>query len=242
MTPLGLPLWWPRAIVFEDSDWLAIDKPSGLLCHNSADLRPDRLPNLSLAGLARLHCGLPRIHLTHRLDRETSGLVLFAKRSTAARLAQLSFAQRMVEKRYLAILQGRLSTPIVCRWPIRPDPARRGAMREDRGGHGLTAHTEFHPLAVGSRHTWVEIHPLTGRTHQIRVHAKALGHPILGDPLYDPRPRPEGDFNNGCALPTRLPLHCHSLAFLSAALPEKLEAPIPAEILVLAQTLCGSAL
>lgn len=125
----------------------------------------------------------------HRLDQATSGLVLMARNAEAQRRLSLAFEQRQVYKRYIAIVQG-LVAPTPCAWegihlPIAADWERR-PLRIIDALHGKPSHTRWRALAhdAATGTTRVELEPVTGRTHQLRVHLAAIGHPILGDALY----------------------------------------------------------
>ncbi|MBX9602295.1 MAG: RNA pseudouridine synthase [Bryobacteraceae bacterium] len=168
-------------ILFEDSELLAVNKPGGVVCHPSK-----RGPRSSLIGAAREFRGLDPLHMPSRLDRETSGVVVFAKNKAAGSRLQKQIELRQVSKRYLAILQGRLERRMEIREPIGlcPDAAVkiRRAVRPD----GKSAVTAFEPLETSANYTFVAALPQTGRMHQIRVHAAWAGHPIAGDKIYGP--------------------------------------------------------
>ena len=194
-------------ILYEDRSVLVIDKPAGWLLAPSHWRQTRR--NLQGALEADLLAGafwararnLKFLRFVHRLDAETSGVLLLAKsRGAVGPLSEL-FERREVEKRYLAVVHG---TPAREQWrcqePIGDDPAGAGRMRVDRRT-GKEAETRFRVLAARNHPRWgdlslIEALPLTGRTHQIRVHLQAGGHPVLGDWLYAGRsaalrPRPE---------------------------------------------------
>lgn len=179
------PLIEPKAlaswIVHEDDDYIVVDKPGWVVCHPSKNG-----PWSSLVGALREYTGCDTLHLVSRLDRETSGIVVVARNPAAARLLQKTLERRRVEKEYLAILEGELSHPIVVSQPIRGDGA--SAVRVKQAvGFSRTAKfsmTEFQPLAVGGDYTLAQVVPITGRKHQIRIHAQWLGHSVVGDKLY----------------------------------------------------------
>jgi tRNA pseudouridine32 synthase/23S rRNA pseudouridine746 synthase len=137
---------------------------------------------------ARVRAAFPEARLVHRLDRDTSGLVVFARSPLAQRHLGWQFERRQVAKTYIARVagilarsEGRIDAPLICDWPNRPrqmvDPIR-----------GKPAATLWRVLAREPAATRLELRPVTGRSHQLRVHCLAMGHPILGDPLYgDPR-------------------------------------------------------
>jgi 23S rRNA pseudouridine1911/1915/1917 synthase len=124
--------------------------------------------------------------MVSRLDRETSGVVVFAKNQTAGRVLQKAMQERRAAKTYLAIVEGVLGQPRIVEEPIGPDPASEFVSRRWVHVQGQFAATEFNPVAHRDSYTLVEIHPITGRRHQIRVHAAFIGYPIVGDKLYGP--------------------------------------------------------
>lgn len=168
-------------VLYEDSDLLAIDKPGGVVCHPSK-----RGPRSSLIGAAREFRGLDVLHMPSRLDRETSGVVVFAKNKTAGSRLQKQIELRQVSKRYLAILEGRLERRIEVREPIGLCPAAAVKTRRAVSAGGKPAVTVFEPLETRASYTLVAVLPETGRMHQIRVHAAWAGHPIVGDKIYGP--------------------------------------------------------
>ena len=179
------PAEFPRWIVEQDDDVIVLNKPGDVVCHPSKNG-----PWSSLVGACREHLGLPRVHLVYRLDRETSGVMVFAKNARAAARLQTAVEGRRVRKLYLAILCGELRAPVTVDEPLGRDLASPVAARQAvvRGPEGRPAVTEFEPVAWGGGYTLARVRPRTGRQHQIRVHAAALGHPLLGDKLYGPDP------------------------------------------------------
>jgi len=201
-------------IVYEDRGILAIDKPPGWMLAPSAWDRTGR--NLQRALESSLRGGdfwarsrhLKYLRFIHRLDAETSGLMLLAKNVGVLKAFQTLFETRRVEKIYLAVVQGVPQTASwVCRWPLAPDPEQKGKMRigeeamSNREGYRRSrrpsrvhetkpAETRFHVLQSGPDSALVEARPVTGRTHQIRVHLAASGYAVLGDGLYGGKPAP----------------------------------------------------
>ena len=191
--------------VYEDDDLLVLCKPSGLLCV------PGRGPDKQDCLSARAQQRWPGALIVHRLDQATSGLVLMARHIDAQRRLGHAFAERQVHKRYQAVVQGQLGgndgawhdidLPIAADWARRPlrviDPAL-----------GKPSLTRWRALAhdTAARTTRLELEPVTGRTHQLRVHLAAIGHAILGDALY-------ADAATQAQAP-RLLLHASQLAFM----------------------------
>jgi 23S rRNA pseudouridine1911/1915/1917 synthase len=180
ITPEELGAW----ILNESPDLLLLNKPPHVVCH------PSRYgPWSSLIGACREYLGDDVLRMPFRLDRETSGALLFARnRETGSRLQRAVQARRF-RKTYHAILTGELREPVTVTGAIGPDAnaeffSRRAVVAEG----GEEAETEFIPIAAGNGYTLVEVHPHTGRRHQIRVHAAWLGHPLVGDKLYGPDP------------------------------------------------------
>lgn len=168
-------------ILYEDDALLAVDKPAGLVTH-PAYKHPDG--TLSDAIFARQAAkGEGRPWLLHRLDRETSGVVLFAKTVEARRAIVRQFEQHRVRKLYLAVTSGRLTPERgILEAPLRRDPAdRRSTIVDDAG---QPAATRYEVLAARDGYALVRAEPLTGRTHQIRAHMAHLGAPLLGDTRY----------------------------------------------------------
>ena len=177
ITPEELRSW----ILAETADWLAVNKPAGVVCHPSK-----HGPWSSLVGAAREYLGEAVLHMPSRLDRETSGIVVLARRREAGSLMQRAIQAGRVRKRYLAVLEGELREPRLVDLPIGRAPASavflKQAVRED----GQPARTQFIPLDWRGGKTLARVEPETGRLHQIRVHAAAIGHPVAGDKLYGP--------------------------------------------------------
>jgi tRNA pseudouridine32 synthase/23S rRNA pseudouridine746 synthase/23S rRNA pseudouridine955/2504/2580 synthase len=182
-------------ILHEDAGLLVLDKPAGQL--TIPGRQPEARPSLNEEAETTLGC---RLWIVHRIDRETSGLVIFAKDATTHRALCMQFEKRTVDKRYLALVRGRIEEAGEITRPIRECGSGRSAVA-DRGGK--TARTLFTPLEQFPEATLLEVRIETGRRHQIRVHLYALGHPLIGDPLYG-ADRPVGGGS-------RLMLHAHSL-------------------------------
>lgn len=167
-------------ILYEDADLLLADKPAGLLSV------PGKGEHLADCLIARLQRAFPTVRLVHRLDRDTSGVMVFALTEHAQRHLNQQFETRKTRKTYLARVVGRLEPrtgevdlPLIVDWPNRP---RQKVCHET----GKPALTGWKVMKSSDGETRLRLFPQTGRTHQLRVHMLALGHPILGDPFYAP--------------------------------------------------------
>jgi 23S rRNA pseudouridine1911/1915/1917 synthase len=175
-------------VVYEDAHLLVLHKPAGLVCHpTKGDVYS------SLASRIRLYRGAGSpAHLINRLDRETSGLVVVGSTDAAARMLRRLWEERRVRKTYWAIVRGRLEGFHQVEAPLGPDPESPVAIKDRVRPDGAAARTDVLPVAAfereGQLFTLVEVHPLTGRKHQIRLHLAHLGHPVLGDKLYGADP------------------------------------------------------
>jgi tRNA pseudouridine32 synthase/23S rRNA pseudouridine746 synthase len=165
-------------IVYQDDDLLVLDKPSGLLAV------PGRGPNLQDCLSARVQTLHPAALVVHRLDRDTSGLIVMALNSAAQRHLSRQFAERTVEKRYVAVVFGAPQASAgSIELPIRKDFDRPPRHKVD-SVDGRPAITAWRLIEQSADRSRLEVAPLTGRSHQIRLHLATLGHPILGDNLY----------------------------------------------------------
>lgn len=186
----------PLNILHHDHEILLVDKPSGLLSV------PGKGEHLADCLIARVQAVFPETLLVHRLDRDTSGVMVFAMTRHAQRHLGLQFEKRQVKKTYVARVWGHVAEktgtvdlPLIVDWPNRPlqmvDPE-----------NGKPAITDWRVQRYEDQNTRIRLFPQTGRSHQLRVHMRALGHPILGDPFY--ATGPALDF-------ARLMLHAESL-------------------------------
>lgn len=168
----------PLSVLHEDAEVLLVDKPAGLLSV------PGKGPHLADCLLSRVQDAFPDALLVHRLDRDTSGVMIFALTPHAQRHLGLQFEKRMTKKTYIARVwgtpvdkTGTVDLPLIVDWPNRP----RQMVCWDTG---KPAQTDWRVLKSEGQTSRMRLQPHTGRSHQLRVHMKALGHPILGDPFY----------------------------------------------------------
>ncbi len=199
-------------ILHRDDALIAIDKPGSLL---SVPGRDPSEPN----ALALVQALAPEALTVHRLDRETSGVLVFALGKASLRALGQAFETRKVEKKYLALGQGRLERAASCELPLTPWTLGRVRIAEAGEPGALPASTELVPLDRFAEATFIECRPRTGRTHQLRVHLAALGHPLLFDERYSRKePLFARDLDPRAAQPdelvlARTPLHAASLRF-----------------------------
>ena len=185
------------SIVYQDDDLLIVNKPSGLLTV------PGKDPKHADCLISRVNRVFPTAKIVHRLDMATSGIICLAMHKEAHRNLSIQFQDRKTAKRYIARVFGKLEQqtgsvdlPLICDWPNRP----KQMVDHDNGKPSLT---HFKVLEYEQNATRVELTPITGRSHQLRVHMLSLGHPILGDKLYA---HPEA-----FAMAPRLQLHAEML-------------------------------
>ena len=175
----------PLSVIHVDEDILVVDKPSGLLTV------PGRTADLADCLASRADAAYPGATIVHRLDMDTSGVIILARNRTAHRHIGLQFEKRMTSKRYIACVEGRIDAnegtidlPLRCDWPNRP-------LQMVCHEQGRAAVTHWHVLTRADASTRLALTPQTGRSHQLRVHMATLGHPILGDSFYgDPTSAP----------------------------------------------------
>jgi tRNA pseudouridine32 synthase/23S rRNA pseudouridine746 synthase len=165
-------------VIFQDDDVLVLNKPSGLLSV------PGRKPEHKDSLQGRAQQQFPTATTVHRLDMETSGLMVMALNKAAHKHISSQFENRLIEKQYVARVIGKLpddsgsiDAPLICDWPNRPK-------QKIDHEHGKKALTHWRVLKHEEQTTLVELKPVTGRSHQLRVHMLHLGHPIVGDQLY----------------------------------------------------------
>lgn len=226
--PTVRPESLPLDIVYEDEYLLVVNKPAGMVVHPAARIVSGTLVNALLS-----HCpqvadvgGPDRAGIVHRLDRETSGLIVVAKNPETHASLQRQFKRRLVRKTYVALVEGQVHPREgIIEVPIGRDPKDRTRMAVSRTGR--PAITQYRVVEVFPQYTLLEVRPHTGRTHQIRVHLSWLGYPVVGDRVYGRRRQ--------TLLPDRHFLHACELAFTHPATGEKLvlSAPLPPELTAL---------
>ena len=180
----------PLDILFENGDLLVINKPAGMVVHPAAGHDTGTLVHAVLGYDQEMEGvgGEERPGVVHRLDKDTSGLILMAKNDRSHRWLQDQFRLRLVEKTYLALVDGHPPTPSGrVEAAIGRDPSHRKKMAIVNESRGREAVSEYKTLEKFPNHTLLEFHPLTGRTHQVRLHCAFLGCPIVGDSLYGRR-------------------------------------------------------
>ncbi len=215
----------PLDVVYEDKWLIVINKPAGLVVHPAPGHQSDTLVNAILARWPELR-GLEdrtRLGVVHRLDKDTSGLIVVARDEKTKIELQRQFKERQVRKVYLALVKGEVRPPRGrIEAPIGRDPRHRKKMAVVSGGR--EAVTEYAVIEYLPGYTFLEVHPITGRTHQIRVHFSHKGHPIAGDKVY----------GRGPSIPglNRPFLHAYSLTFKHPATGEEVtfKAPLPPEL------------
>jgi len=190
----------PLNIIYEDEDLIAIDKPAGLLSVMG------RLPEHQDSAYLRILEKHPLAKVTHRLDMATSGILMFAKHRDAEVAISKMFQARTVNKQYIALVQGHLTdsgsieAPLIADWPNRPK--QKVDFEIGKPAKTLYQHLNYE---AGEDQSRILLEPITGRSHQLRVHLAHIGHPITGDKLYHPNPA-QSSLN-------RMALHASYLAF-----------------------------
>lgn len=177
----------PLDVIFENSDVVVVNKPAGMVVHPAAGNWTGTLVNAILGSDIDLQGigGEERPGIVHRLDRDTSGIILIAKNDHAHQWLQNQFKNRKVQKTYLVLVDGKPPTPTGrIEAPLGRDTHHRKKMAVVPIKKGREAITEYKTLESFRKHTLLEVHPHTGRTHQIRVHLNYIGCPIAGDKVY----------------------------------------------------------
>jgi 23S rRNA pseudouridine1911/1915/1917 synthase len=217
----------PLDIIFENDDLIVVNKPAGMVVHPAAGHDSGTLVHAVLGYDPDLEGigGEERPGLVHRLDKETSGLIVLAKNERAHRWLQDQFRLRKVEKTYIALVDGKPPTPTGrVEAAIGRDQSHRKKMAIVSAAKGREAVSEYKTLETFKNHTLLEFHPQTGRTHQIRLHSLFLGCPIVGDSVYGKRKFTvdiDRHFLHAFRLKITLPGETQPRTF-EAALPEEL--------------------
>lgn len=225
------------SVIYEDNALIAVNKPSGLIVHPTGKNEEQTLTDWIIARYPKMEkVGEPlklssgetihRAGIVHRLDKDTSGVIIFAKNQESFLFLKKQFQEHTIKKTYRAFVYGRLpENEGSIKKPIGRD--RRGLLKSaatNARGRIREAVTDYKVLAKNKEFSYVDVFPRTGRTHQVRVHFKAIGHPIVCDPLYAPKrycPRELG----------RLALHALSLEFKNQSGELlRIEAPLPADM------------
>jgi 23S rRNA pseudouridine1911/1915/1917 synthase len=219
----------PVQVIYEDSDIILINKDPGWVTHPGSGTGDDTLVHALLhhtQGQLSRAGGDKRPGVVHRLDKETSGVMIFAKSDAAYLNLIEAFASRTIQKTYTAIIKG---TPRLCSGKIEAPIDRNSSCRVKMAvaASGKPARTDWEVCERFQDHTRLNLWLHTGRTHQIRVHLSYLGHPIVGDKTYGWRPKPMGP------VPERVLLHAQTLAFNHpiTGLPLVFEAPVPIDMI-----------
>lgn len=213
----------PLDILYQDADIAVINKPCGMVVHPAAGNEDGTLVNALLYHIHDLSGigGEKRPGIVHRLDKDTSGLILIAKNDRAHAAMSEQFKSHSMEKHYRAVAFGHFPEDHgLIDVPIARHPVDRKRMAVVQGGK--PSQTEWRVIESLRGATYLDVHLLTGRTHQIRVHMQSIGHPLLGDAIYAPNLR----------MPVRIPrlmLHAYSLQFTHPSTGERMEltAPLP---------------
>lgn len=223
LTPENIPL----DVIFENDDVLVVNKPAGMVVHPAVGHYSGTLVHAALAAAPEMAGvgGEKRPGVVHRLDKDTSGLILLAKNDIAHRWLQDQFRLRKTEKVYQALVDGHPPTPVGrIEAAIGRSPQHRKLMAVTPSEKGREAISEYRTLESFARYTLLEVHPITGRTHQIRLHLAFLGCPVVGDRVYGFQHStiPLGrHFLHACRLTIRLPHESQARTF-EAALPVEL--------------------
>ena len=226
----------PLSILFENDDLMVVDKPAGMVVHPGIGHAHGTLVQAALAHAPSMAgiAGEGRPGVVHRLDKDTSGLILLAKNDFAHHWLQDQFRSRQVEKIYLALVDGHPPTPAGrVEAPIGRDTNQRKQMAVVPAQKGREAVSEYRTLESFTQHALLEVHPITGRTHQIRLHLSFLGCPVAGDLIYGLRKATiplKRHFLHATRLTIRLP---------SEVSPRTFEAPMPQELVHVLNALRG---
>ena len=203
--------------VFENDDFLVVDKPAGLVVHPGAGHKAGTVVNALLFHLGKKESSNERLGIVHRLDKDTSGLLILAKNEKTENELKRLFADREVKKEYLALVSGRVEPSA---GEIDRPLGRKagGGLKFTIGAGGRSALTRYFTQKTYPKHTLLRVLPFTGRTHQIRVHLKSIGHPVVGDTMY------------GGEKAKRLFLHATRLSFRLNGRDYNFDCPLPNDL------------
>jgi len=226
-------------ITSDDEHIIVINKPGDVVCHPSK-----AGPWSSLVGAVREHCKVEASHLIFRLDRETSGVVVFARTPRMASRLQKATQERRVRKSYLAILRGEMPGPLSVDQPLGDDPHSPVFVKSAVVPDGQRAVTHYTPLSVAGGFTLARVVTETGRKHQIRAHAQWAGYPMIGDKIYGGDDRCFLHFLDHGWTPEleaklllpRQALHCESIDLTLAGLERVLTAPMAEDMRAFCKT------
>lgn len=222
-------------IIYEEEDFLVLDKPSGVVVHPDAHHKKDTLVDRLLKERPQIK-GVGeegRDGIVHRLDKGTSGVILIAKTQKGYKKLKDLFKKREVKKTYLSLVHGDLKAKKgEISYPIYTSPGhfpKRQALKDEKRGEDIgttirKAQTEYEVIRSYDKYTYCRIYPKTGRTHQIRVHMKAIGHPVIGDDLYRFK-----DLEKPAAL-KRIFLHAARISFRLKGSLYEFESELPDEL------------
>lgn len=209
-------------ILYEDTDCVVVNKPAGILTHSKGSFNPETTVATWLQTRWQGTATNDRDGIVHRLDRDTSGLLICAKNPEALSWLQKQFASRKAKKRYFAVVSGKLPHDhAIIDMPIMRNPKQPQTFRV--GANGKPAITEYWVNHVSHDMTLLELQPQTGRTHQLRVHLSQIGHPIVGDRLYGGKPADRLYLH---ATELELTLPCRIRKTFTSQLPNELQAMI----------------
>ncbi|MBD3271051.1 MAG: RluA family pseudouridine synthase [Elusimicrobia bacterium] len=222
----------PFDVLYEDDDLLIINKQPGIIVHPAAGIKSGTIVNAFAAHQTGFSAGIPitkpceiRPGIVHRLDKDTSGVLVIAKKERAHRLLSRQFAHRTVIKTYVAIVHGVPRTKeTLIDLPIGRDPIRRKTMSVM--ATGKPARTSVYVKQNAGTHSLLTVRPLTGRTHQIRVHLAYIGHPVVGDMTYG---RSQSQEKIGRIRVARQMLHAENIVFIHPTTRKRMtcSAPVP---------------
>ncbi len=183
--PKDPPVPTDYVVLQEDSEYTAVGKPAGLPVHPTGNFLENTLTSLLKKRYGSDSAPVP----AHRLDRETSGVILMCRTKRAERELKKCFSENKVQKTYMALVHGRVAEPGKVDFPLGPDTNSIIRIKQGVNPEGRPSLTHYHPVKTTDSFSLLEIRPETGRQHQIRAHMEAIGHPIVGDKIYGKEPQ-----------------------------------------------------